>query len=710
MIIQKLEIKNFRSYYGDNEFDFSNGLNLIIGGNGDGKTTLFEAFDWLCKTGRPIMDTRFISKKRTEELESNESDNVRVAMTYEHEGKKKTLEKSFRFTKASDGFITTQNYTFTLAEGDGIERKIIDGDYLDHDFPVDLRHYTMFKGESNLDVFQQSNALGQLIKTFSDVKDFEAYFDFMKYATSNAEKARDNAQRNDKKNTGKIRELKATIDYESGILSDIEKEITKKSQEAINFKSLLKNIEQNKEASELLVAVNRRIDSLVKNRNEKLRVIHEDYTINLLDDMWILMGLEQTAREFMDKVSLADLERRNEEHDYLVKAGERKALKKLKFTPLPVNIPGPKTMREMLDEEVCKVCGRPAPKDSEPWKFMLHKLQEYEESLKSRTDKDKEEEIPPLYVNNYIGELQRRENRLSDDLSSITTLRHNIQEKIALNNRLHNGIKKIDENLEREYENKKRILAQTDGLTEEQLKANFENISNWMNQQRSAEDRVDLLKRQREQHRAKLEEAQTALSKLSEGTSAEIYTKIWNVIRQISDAFKSAKENNKNQLLHEIEDKANYFLEQLNTNDFKGTIRIIEKADGQGEAVLMNDDGTRIFDPNTALRTTYLMSVLFAISSLSSERRNSEFPLIFDAPTSSFTDAKESEFFNVISNIKKQVIIVTKSFLKDLGNGDAILDSKRVNEIHGVVYRIEKKRPFDDKKLGTIQTIITKIK
>lgn len=710
MIIQKIEIKNFRSYYGDNEFDFSNGLNLIIGGNGDGKTTLFEAFDWLCKTGRPIMDTRLISKKRTEELESNESDNVRVAMTYEHEGKKKTLEKSFRFTKASDGFITTQNYTFTLAEGNGIEREIIDGDYLDHDFPVDLRHYTMFKGESNLDVFQQSNALGQLIKTFSDVKDFEAYFDFMKYATSNAEKARDNAQRNDKKNVGKIRELKATIDYESEILSDIEKEIAKKSQEAVNFKSLLKNIEQNKEASELLVAVNRRIDSLVKNRNEKLRVIHEDYTIILLDDMWILMGYDKTAREFMDKVSSADLERRNEEHDYLVKAGERKALKKLKFTPLPVNIPGPKTMREMLDEEVCKVCGRPAPKDTEPWKFMLHKLQEYEESLKSKTDKDKEEEIPPLYVNNYIGELQRRENRLSDDLSSITTLRHNIQEKIALNNRLHNDIKKIDENLEREYENKKRILAQTDGLTEEQLKANFENISNWMNQQRSAEDRVDLLKRQREQHRAKLEEAQTALSKLSEGTSAEIYTKIWNVIRQISDAFKSAKENNKNQLLHEIEDKANYFLEQLNTNDFKGTIRIIEKADGQGEAVLMNDDGTRIFDPNTALRTTYLMSVLFAISSLSSERRNSEFPLIFDAPTSSFTDAKESEFFNVISNIKKQVIIVTKSFLKDLGNGDAILDSKRVNEIHGVVYRIEKKKPFDDKKLGTIQTIITKIK
>lgn len=44
MIIQKIEIRNFRSYYGQNTFDFTNGLTLIIGDNGDGKTTFFEAW------------------------------------------------------------------------------------------------------------------------------------------------------------------------------------------------------------------------------------------------------------------------------------------------------------------------------------------------------------------------------------------------------------------------------------------------------------------------------------------------------------------------------------------------------------------------------------------------------------------------------------------------------------------------------------------
>ena len=44
MIFKELHIRNFRSYYGDNAFKFrTNGLTLIVGGNGDGKTTFFEA-------------------------------------------------------------------------------------------------------------------------------------------------------------------------------------------------------------------------------------------------------------------------------------------------------------------------------------------------------------------------------------------------------------------------------------------------------------------------------------------------------------------------------------------------------------------------------------------------------------------------------------------------------------------------------------------
>ncbi|MBR2202900.1 MAG: AAA family ATPase [Prevotella sp.] len=708
MIIQKIDIENFRSYYKKNTFEFINGLNLIIGSNGDGKTTFYEALEWLFRTdGTNRMDTKFISKKRIDELFANESDDVRVSMTYEHKGKTKILEKMFHFTKSFDGEVSTSNYTFNLFEDNGVERIAKDGIRFDYDLPSEIRKFTMFKGESDLDVFQNSNSLKLLVETFSDVKDFEAYFSFMKYASEKAEQARENAQRLDKKNSDKIKQLNRTIELEVGALSDIERELKIKENEVVNFESLIKNIEQSKEASKLLNAVNRRIETISNKRTQTQSKIDENYTINLLDDMWILMGFSDIAEEYSTKVNDIDKKRRKLEQNYLYTAGQEKAIKKMQtdFVPLPVHIPGQKIMQEMLDEEVCKICGRPAKKHSEAWEFMQHRLEEYKESLKV----PEEDEIAPYYVNNYVVELQKRDTTLNDNLSEITKLRHKIQEVMAFNNRMHNEVKKIDTNLNIELEHKKRILAQADGLSEEQLLANFENISNWFDQKSNAENRIGTLKRKREEHRATLEEAQEARTKLAEGTSAAIYAKTAMIIGHISDAFKNAKETNKKNLLHAIEDESNIFLEKLNTNDFKGTIRILEKPNGQGEAVLMNSDNTRIFTPNTALRTTYLMSVLFAIGKLSSERDETEFPLLFDAPTSSFTDAKESEFFNVIGKLNKQVVIVTKSFLKEK-NGEVILDTEKTDGIKGRVFRIEKKKPFDDKNLATIQTTITKIK
>ena len=56
-----------------------------------------------------------------------------------------------------------------------------------------------------------------------------------------------------------------------------------------------------------------------------------------------------------------------------------------------------------------------------------------------------------------------------------------------------------------------------------------------------------------------------------------------------------------------------------------------------------------------------------------------------------------------------EILIDRGSFLKEK-NGEAVLDRTKVEEVNGSVFRIEKKKPFDDKKLGTIQTVISKIK
>jgi hypothetical protein len=124
------------------------------------------------------------------------------------------------------------------------------------------------------------------------------------------------------------------------------------------------------------------------------------------------------------------------------------------------------------------------------------------------------------------------------------------------------------------------------------------------------------------------------------------------------------------------------------------------------ELLLQDKNDTFIASPNQALKTTMFMSVLFAVSELTTIKRENDYPLIFDAPTSSFAPQKESDFFNVISDIKKQCVIFTKSFLIDQGN----LDNDKINALKCNIYRMGKKRPFNKLDLSTIQTKITRIK
>ena len=47
MLIKQITIDNFQSYYGSRTLEFSQGLNLVIGKGGKGKSKLFNAFYWV---------------------------------------------------------------------------------------------------------------------------------------------------------------------------------------------------------------------------------------------------------------------------------------------------------------------------------------------------------------------------------------------------------------------------------------------------------------------------------------------------------------------------------------------------------------------------------------------------------------------------------------------------------------------------------------
>lgn len=638
-------------------------------------------------------------------------------MTYMSDGNERTVQKSFKFTKSLSGEISTSNYSHEIYIQNGVEKEVREGDQairlFDRDFASSIRKYCLFKGEHELNIFNKEEAMSYLVETFSQIRNFDPYLLFLTESKRMAELATDNAIKADKKNTKVAQQLRSKIIEEEKLIGTFEMELKQKLTDAVNFQRLLEELEKNKEASKDLVDLNGRLETLKAAKDQIQRSINENYTFRLLDEMWILMGFEPIANEYREFVGKLDQEQRRQQSKYDQEVGKKKIVARIQKelnegkVPLAINVPDENTMREMLDDEYCKVCNRPAPKGSDPYNFMKARLEQFLASQKEEEEEDDDVEL--LFKNSFIKELIDRYSVLHNNMNFLTRLNGFIDKAIRDNLKKQGDVERYSSNIERDEERKRQILAQTEGMTEDQLISAYQNISEWWKGRVDAERESENLKAKIESHKKKLEEYHEGYSKISEESSAAMYGRSSQAIRRILDAFTSAKRRNKREFLNQLEAAANEYLSLLNKGDFMGYARIVEKQDNSAEIILEDTDGTRIYNPNTALKTTMYMSLLFAVAKLTTIKHENDYPLIFDAPTSSFTAAKESDFFGVIAGINKQTIIVTKSFLIEDADGNSKLDIKRLHDIDAKKYRIEKKRPFDDKDLSTIQTTVEPI-
>ncbi|NLM67131.1 MAG: AAA family ATPase, partial [Enterococcus sp.] len=331
MIIKEITLENFRSYYGVNTIKFNDGLMLFIGNNGDGKTTFFEALEWLFDTTKKNLDYRLISEKRISELSEFSNDNIRVSMIYEHEGEK-IIEKSFSFQKENNK-VKTYNFQFKGWYTDGVERKQIQGgELLDRSFEAAIRKYCLFKGEKNLNVFNNSDALKYLIDTFSNIRQFDPYFvgdnenyGFTEFAENESNKAYTKAMSADKKNELQEKEISAKLNKYRADLHTVRTRLKSNKTNATIYSRKLEDLESSKEDSEQLKLINERLKSLHERKTKIDSLINEDYTIKLLDELWILCGYTPILKEFQEKISSFSREKRKLEKEDNIKKAKKEA-------------------------------------------------------------------------------------------------------------------------------------------------------------------------------------------------------------------------------------------------------------------------------------------------------------------------------------------------------------------------------------------------
>jgi DNA sulfur modification protein DndD len=716
MIIRKIQIENYLCYYDSNTFELAEGLNIILGENGEGKTKFYEAVDWLFNGENRELDM-LVSAKKLNETEIGDRFRVRVSMTVEQYGEKSIITKSFLAKKEKANECSTSSFMIEgISENGSGERTQVDGKtLLDRILPFQIRKYSMFKGEAELNIFESDSALANLINLFSEARHYDKYSKKGAFLREKAEKAVEDSSKLYKKNEALYRRLEGEILQLEREKEKYKVHLNATEDEIKKIEGNLQDAEKHVNNADVLETLNKRIKEIEERISHLTGRIDENYTTSLFDENWILVNFESFHKEFVEKVSAHSKARRELQSEFDkqkgIRVGEKKAKAELlnNAIPLPNNIPSKAIMEEMLDDEICKVCNREAKKGSEAYDFMMKRLKTYLESqVTEEKEPDKDE---PLFKYDYTNRLDNLSISHEDNLKNLRLIRTKIKELFEFNDDRKKDIEELNAHLEKEKTEREKILGNS-SIGAEKLSDVLKNYNAWQRDLKNRnQDQVDYttkLKNLESELKAKKEEK----DKIDTSSANSFLIKTRSILRDIETIFIDTKEKKFDEFIEKLQSKSNNFFKTINIDTFTGTIVFTRrnKVDRTIVEVELQEDGRTFYKPNQSLLTSMHISILFAISELASEIKEENFPMIFDAPTSSFGENKTAQFLNLIFETENQKILLIKDFLHTDKTTKTLSIKKEFENVRrDKAFWVKLERPFDPNNLKTINSQVIQL-
>ena len=707
MIIKSIHIENFMCYYGKNLFELSSGLNIILGENGEGKTNFFEAFYWLFSNKNDKKLRQFVCKKALSEKREDEEFIVKVKIIVEQYDEKRTLTKSFLVTKDKGKEFRTNSFEFegSILNNKG-ERTPILGERLSKQIiPPDFIQYTLFKGETELEIFKDNpNALALLVRLFSDWKHYEKYDKLGQKLQIAVEKE---VTKESKKNKEVKRKLEGIEDSLANLNSRLHKRKILLKSARNEVKELIVLIEQvekyfeNGEQFQLLKKSISDYEEKVKKIEYQIG-IRQEFTKNLFDEKWLLFDFESVINEYSEKTKHLLYRKREEENTHIMKVAVEEERKK--YTPLPFDIPPKEIMEEMIKEQFCKVCNRPAEEGSKSLQFMKKRLEEYLENLNKSTEVIA---IPPLFKTNHINELYKLNGLVENSISSIKEIKNDISGNYELIEAQSKLLKKNKGYLEKEREKLNKIISESD-INPDSLVNAHRDYKGHSKRKSQKESELKYLENEVENIEDLLQAKNLEKDELNSRETPDKLMEAQRIFRDIAKIFDETKIGRFMAFINSLEKESNSVFKELNKGAFTGKIKfeIEDSYEDIGIDPLLYQDGERFLTPNTSLKISMHLSILFAISNLTKKKRSDGgLPLIFDAPVSSFGETKKAQFFKILRTTIGQSIILLKDFIETDSDNNLVIqkdDFKKIKKDKAFWIRIE--RPFDQNKLETINT------
>lgn len=719
MKINSITINNFQSYYGEQTIEFGDGLNLIIGNGGKGKSKLFNAFYWVlfgkiyvtsegwCTTDnlyqsshKALHNYEYFNKKALSEAKVDGKISCSVQLELEDDkGNNYIIERQASTIRQPQSEwdkpeswslpVASLKVTYDVPTGTKTVNGIIADGVVSDLFPEGIRGYIWFQGESldSLINFRNRQNLKEAVRHIS-------YYPFYEKLTAIIGEAKNKIA---KQEVRKLTEVNKQNNEAKALLArirmlreriQIEEENKKKHQQNIEIIQIALADDESK--MEGLAGFSNLISDYDNCEKEIIRLNNRLTELDteqrrLLPSLWLLRGIDGMIEQSKQIIS-SHVE-------------EESSLPEKKYIDEPSRI----KLEEILNKDHrCFVCGSPVDEDHpHAIEWIMNRLKMQEEYYKELEDYRNNMEFSKQF-NMFVGKIQDYPDYLLRSLKGIDKQFQDIaddEEKLmALRKKQHdkkNELEKKIEDVKRKYGVDPHKEASNVPRLTTSIKASRSNLEK---EKKLLNSCISTIK----EYNFHLEEAERNLGS-SSGTSA--ITKVaeteWkNISIFLESICRDVQEKARKELISKIQIRANEFYDKFTEHDrgYKGRIEI-------------NDDYTISFDAglNTSHEDRKKMSIINALLSLNQEAIGTYYPFISDAPTSSFDPSTTHKYLMGIKDIFHQTIIMTKDV--EIGSdkyNDLIKQDKvsRVFQLDTQSYRSDSKKP----EIWEVSTIVKSLK
>lgn len=720
MRINSITIHNFQSYYGEQTIEFGDGLNLIIGNGGKGKSKLFNAFYWVlfgkiyitsegwCMTDnlyltshKALYKFEFINKKALYESGINDNVDCFVQMDLtDDKGNNYIIERQtianrqpvqdWNRPDAWNVNPSTLKVTYDTPTGTKNVNGIMAENVIDDLFPEGIRGYIWFQGESldSLIDFRKKQNLKDAVRHISYYPYYEKLTSIISKAKIKIEYQESKKLKEANKQNSEIKSLLLKKDYLRGKIQleednkkKYENNITQieialfddetKIQGLAGFSKLIKDYD---DCEKEIIRINNQLTEIDNNQR------------SLLPSLWVLRGIDNLIEQSnMIISSHVEVEASLPERKYIDEPSRTK-------------------LEEILNKDhQCFVCGSPVD-EAHPHavEWIMNRLRMQEEYYKELDDYRNNMEFSKQF-NMFVGKIQDYPDFILRSLKGIDKQFQETEEEIdRLIAKRRKYLEKKSE-LDKQIESVKQkygVDPHREASTVPTLTSNIKASRGNLEKQKKL---LETTKAALRDYTRQLDDLENELKRMgtNTGTITQVAETEWKHISTFLEAVcRDVQEKARKELLHKIEDRANQFYEKFTEHDrgYKGRVEI-------------DDDYSITFDGglNTSHEDRKKMSIINALLALNQEAIGTYYPFISDAPTSSFDPNTTHKYLMGIKDIFGQSIIMTKDVeigsdkYNDLYNQGNI---SRIFQLESQIYRTDLKEP----EIWEVSTIVKELK